>query len=66
MIALAIYLDQCIQARQQEKRQRTVTHALPPLFRGGVPAVGSVPLRKQIEDPELMQLGCTSLTLEEK
>lgn len=66
VIDLAIRIDLRIQTRRREKRQGGAQRSFPPRSRGGAAAANSTSLQQQVEDPEPMQLGRTSLSLEER
>ena len=65
VIDLAIRIDLRIQTRQGEKHQGGAQHTFPPRSRGGA-AAANTSLHQQVEDREPMQLGRTSLSLEER
>ncbi|CAJ1081228.1 hypothetical protein LDENG_00284880 [Xyrichtys novacula] len=66
VIDLAVRIDLRVQTRRREKRQGGTQHTRPLRSRGGAAAANSTPLGQQFQDPEPMQLGCTSLSLEER
>lgn len=66
VIDLAIRIDLRIQARRREKRQGGTQRSLPPGSHGGASTSNSTSMGQQPGDPEPMQLGRTSLSLEEK